>query len=89
MALGAKKSRLYKLLIKDAIAPLMIGLGCAIIITIALFSQYHEALSPWLTFDLKFALPALILTLAIALLASFRPMQKIIKERPMKALRNE
>ena len=89
MALGAKKSRLYKLLIKDAIAPLMIGLSCAIIITIALFSQYHEALSPWLTFDLKFALPALILTLAIALLASFRPMQKIIKERPMKALRNE
>ncbi len=89
MALGAKKSRLYKLLIKDAIAPLMIGLSCAIIITIIVFGQYKMALSPWLTFDIKFALPALVLTLVIALLASFRPMQKIIKERPMKALRNE
>jgi len=89
MALGAKKSRLYKLLVKDAIAPLMIGLSCAIIITIAIFSQYYEALSPWLTFDVTFAVPALVLTLVIALLASFRPMQKIIKERPMKALRNE
>ena len=89
MALGAKKSRLYKLLVKDAITPIMIGLCCAILITILLFSQYHAALSPWLTFDIKFILPALILTLTIALLASFRPMQKIIKERPMKALRNE
>ncbi len=89
MALGAKKSRLYKLLIKDAIAPLMIGLSCAIIISILVFSQYKVPLSPWLTFDIKFALPALVLTLVIALYASFRPMQKIIKERPMKALRNE
>jgi len=89
MALGAKKVRLYKLLVKDAIAPLMIGLSCAILITIIIFSQYYEALSLWLTFDLKFALPALILTLGVALLASFRPMQKIIKESPVKALRNE
>ncbi len=89
MALGAKKAKLYKLLIKDAIMPLIIGICIAIVLTSVIYSQYQAVLSPWLTFDVKLAIPALLLTLIIAFAASFRPMHKIIKSSPMKALRND
>ncbi|PKI12596.1 ABC transporter permease [Colwellia sp. 12G3] len=89
MALGAKKARLYKLLIKDAIVPLLLGVVLANIITLVIYNQFKASLSPWLTFDISFALPAILISTSIAIYASIRPMQKIIKARPMKALRNE
>jgi len=89
MALGAKKSRLYKLLVKDAILPLSLGLICSIVITSLIYGQYAVTLSAWLTFDIKLAMLAVAVTILVALLASFRPMQKVISSRPMAALRNE
>ena len=89
MALGAKKSKLYKLLIKDAIVPLFIGAACAILGAIAIYSLYRPTLSSWLSFDIMLAAPAVVITLLIALIASIRPMQRIIKAQPMAALRNE
>ena len=89
MALGAKKARLYKLLIKDAIVPLLLGVVLANIIILVIYNQFYQSLSPWLSFDIRFALPAILLSTGIAIYASIRPMQKIIKARPMKALRNE
>ncbi len=89
MALGAKKAKLYKLLIKDAIVPLLLGVVLANIITLVIYNQFNESLSPWLSFDISFVLPAILLSTSIAIYASIRPMQKIIKARPMKALRNE
>ena len=89
MALGAKKARLYKLLIKDAIVPLLLGVVLANIIILVIYNQFYQSLSPWLSFDIRFVLPAILLSTGIAIYASIRPMQKIIKARPMKALRNE
>jgi len=89
MALGAKKAKLYKLLIKDAIVPLLLGVILASVITLIIYNQFYQALSPWLSFDISFALPAILISTGIAIYASIRPMQKIIKARPMKALRNE
>ncbi|MEW6982700.1 ABC transporter permease [Colwelliaceae bacterium 6471] len=89
MALGAKRSRLYKLLVKDAVAPLLIGVCLAVVITAIIYSQFSVTLSQWLSFNFVFAIPAVMITTLIALMASFRPMQSIIKSRPMKALRNE
>jgi predicted permease len=89
MALGAKKAKLYKLLVKDAIVPLLLGVILANLITLIIYNQFYESLSPWLTFDISFVLPAILISTGIAIYASIRPMQKIIKARPMKALRNE
>jgi len=89
MALGAKKAKLYKLLVKDAIVPLLLGVILANLITLVIYNQFYESLSPWLTFDISFVLPAILISTSIAIYASIRPMQKIIKARPMKALRNE
>lgn len=89
MALGAKKAKLYKLLVTEAIMPLLIGVIIANLITLIIYNQFYQKLSPWLTFDISFALPAILISTSIAIYASIRPMQKIIKARPMKALRNE
>jgi len=89
MALGAKASRLYKLLIKDAIVPLAIGLLFAILTTAFLYSQYQSTLENWLSFDITLAVIAVLLTIVVALIASIRPMQTVINSRPMAALRNE
>ena len=89
MALGAKKAKLYKLLVKDAIVPLLLGVVLANLIIMVIYVQYSESLATWLIFDISFALPAIVISTSIAIFASIRPMQKIIKEKPMKALRNE
>lgn len=89
MALGAKKAKLYKLLIKDAIVPLLLGVIFANIFILMIYNNFYQKLSPWLSFDIMFALPAIILSTSIAIYASIRPMQKIIKAKPMKSLRNE
>ena len=89
MALGAKSGRLYKLLISEALLPLVLGLSLAILVTYIIYIRFTEALSLWLSFDPKLAIVALLVTVLVALVASFRPMQKVIKSRPMAALRNE
>lgn len=89
MALGAKRKRLYGLLVKDAVAPLVSGLLMAILATLLLYQFFGHVLSNWLTFDPGLMLVAVIFTTVVAGIASFRPMQKIIISRPMAALRNE
>ncbi|MCP4988924.1 MAG: FtsX-like permease family protein [Colwellia sp.] len=89
MALGAKKAKLYKLLVKEAVMPLLIGVIIANLITLIIYNRFYQKLSLWLTFDISFALPAILISTSIAIYASIRPMQKIIQARPMKALRNE
>jgi predicted permease len=89
MALGAKKARLYGLLVKDALMPLAVGIVLAISAVTGIYYAYGAQLTSWLSFEFGLAIPVLLLTIAIALMASYRPMQKIIKNKPMRALRNE
>ncbi len=89
MALGAKKARLYNLLVKDALMPLAVGIVLAISAVAGIYYAYGAQLTSWLSFEFGLAIPVLLLTIAIALMASYRPMQKIIKNKPMRALRNE
>jgi predicted permease len=89
MALGAKKARLYNLLVKDALMPLAVGIALAISAVAGIYYAYGAQLTSWLSFEFGLAIPVLLLTIAIALMASYRPMQKIIKNKPMRALRNE
>jgi macrolide transport system ATP-binding/permease protein len=89
MALGAKKSRLYSMLIATALVPLAAGLCFALALTSLVYRLYAGALSPWLSVDIRLAVAAVLVTLAVALWASFRPMQRLVKGQPMQALRSE
>ena len=89
MALGAKKKTLYKLLLSAAILPISVGLLLAVLTALIIYQNYSENLMLWLNYDIYLAAPAVLLTFAIAIFAGFRPMQLIIKQQPMRALRND
>ena len=89
MALGAKKKTLYLHLLSSAIYPISIGFSIAVVASIIIYHTYNTSLTAWLSYDIYIALPALLITLGVAFFACFRPMQLIIKQQPMRALRNE
>lgn len=89
MALGAKKARLFKLMGKEAITPVLIGFTLALIIVVAGYFILQEQLISWLILDVRLQLMAWFITLIIAMFACFRPLLLLIKAKPMAALRNE
>lgn len=89
MAVGAKVSHLYKLLAKETMLPLFIGIIAAIAISTVVYTVLQETLTAWLSFDVTLVSTGILFTLVIALVAGFRPLNRVIKSEPMKALRNE
>lgn len=89
MAVGAKVSHLYKLLVKETMLPLVSGVIAAMVISIVVYLGLQETLNNWLRFDVTLVSFGVLFTLAVALIASFRPLNRVIKSEPMKALRNE
>ncbi|MDQ9092150.1 ABC transporter permease [Pseudoalteromonas haloplanktis] len=89
MALGAKKARLFKLMSKEAVLPVLIGFILALSVMIAGYHSLQEQLVSWLILDVRLQLLAWFITLIIAMFACFRPLLLLIKAKPMAALRNE
>lgn len=89
MSVGAKVSHLYKLLAKETILPLMLGVVAALVISLGGYFALQETLNTWLRFDVTLVSIGVMFTIAVALIASFRPLNRVIKSEPMKALRNE
>ncbi|HEA16428.1 MAG TPA: FtsX-like permease family protein [Pseudoalteromonas prydzensis] len=89
MALGAKKVRLFKLMSKEAVIPVLVGFALAIIIVFAGYFILQEQLISWLIMDVRLQLMAWTITLMIAMIACFRPLLLLIKAKPMAALRND
>ncbi len=89
MAVGAKVSHLYKLLAKETMLPLFIGIIAAIAISTIVYTVLQETLTAWLSFDATLVAIGILFTLVVALVAGFRPLNRVIKSEPMKALRNE
>lgn len=89
MALGAKKARLFKLMSKEAVLPVLIGFILALSVMIVGYHSLQEQLVSWLILDVRLQLMAWFITLIIAMFACFRPLLLLIKAKPMAALRNE
>ncbi len=89
MALGAKKARLFKLMSKEAVLPVLIGFILALSVMIVGYHSLQEQLISWLILDVRLQLMAWFITLIIAMFACFRPLLLLIKAKPMAALRNE
>ena len=89
MALGAKAGHLYRLLARDVLVPITIGASLATTLTLSILSYYQEQLTLWLSYSPLFAIPAVLLTLLCAALSGYWPMHKVLKHKPMHALRNE
>lgn len=89
MALGAKANRLYRLLGRDVMVPLFSGSLVASALTLLVLKLQSQQLAQWLAMSPAFAVPAVLLSLGIALLSGYWPMRNVLKRQPMHALRNE
>ena len=89
MALGAKKQRLYRLMGRESLVPVAMGMVFSGVIVAAVLVLFRKQLDPWMTADLPYMLVAVVITLAIALIASALPVRALLKGNPIAALRNE
>ena len=89
MALGAKRKRIINMVLKDAFNPILIGLGISLMLSVLLYgiasNQFAQLGQP----DIIQVSASLILLMIFSLLACYLPVNSIVKQDPVKALRNE
>ncbi|WMO14239.1 ABC transporter permease [Pseudoalteromonas piscicida] len=85
MALGAKKQRLYRLLLSDTIAPMLVAMLAAIMVVAGF---YMSVSSDWLLAKSSWLLVVIVTMLAFALATAIYPMRQLINSTPMRALKH-
>lgn len=89
MALGAKKKRIIAMVLKDAMNPILIGLGISLLLSIVLYGLANSQVSGLIQPDAVQVGASLVLLLVFSLLACYLPVNNIVRSDPIKALRNE
>jgi predicted permease len=89
MALGARTPEIIKLVIKDNMLPISIGIGLSLTLTFVIYFFAKESINSFNELPilpLLITLPTLVIT---ALFASYLPVRKMLLQDPVKALRSE
>jgi predicted permease len=89
MALGAKRKRIIDMVLKDALKPILMGLGFSVLFSILLYGVANNQITELGQLDILQVSLSLVLLLFFSLLACFIPVNTIIKQDPTKALRND
>ena len=89
MALGAKRKRIINLVLKDALKPVILGLCASLLLAVLIYqiamNQIEHLGSP----DAIQVIFSLLLLLGFSFLACFIPVNSMVKQDPVKALRDE
>jgi len=89
MALGAKRKRIINLVLKDALKPVMLGLCASLLFAVLIYqvaiNQIEHLGSP----DAIQIIMSLLLLLVFSFIACFIPVTSMVKQDPVKALRDE
>jgi predicted permease len=89
MAVGARTQEIIRLVIKDNMLPISIGIALSFVLTLVIYFFGKDTISSFNELPilpLLLTLPILVIT---ALFASYIPLRKMLKHDPVKALRNE
>ena len=89
MSLGAKRKRVINLVLKDALKPILAGLMVSLLLSGLIYGIALAQITQLPQPDILQTITSLVLLLLFSLLASFIPVNNIIKQDPIKALRNE
>lgn len=89
MALGARPSDLTRLLVKQSMLLVFIGLAIGLAASFALVHLIKTMLFGISATDPTAMASAAVLLLVIGLIASYFPVRRAVKQDPMRALRNE
>ncbi|MEW6983717.1 ABC transporter permease [Colwelliaceae bacterium 6471] len=89
LALGAKTHRIIKMILRENLTPVFLGLGVSGIITILTYMLLRQELTVTIELNILAILSTIPIMLFVALSACYLPAQKVVNEDPVKALRNE
>lgn len=89
LALGAKTGLLMKMVLKESFRPVLQGLVSSAVVVMAIYFVAWQWFAMTIPLDIVTILIALCIMLAVACLACYLPVKKVIMDDPVKALRNE
>lgn len=86
IALGAKRRRIYQLVMQDALMPLFAGLITAVCICALVYLTFEATLEQWLSFNLIFMILILAMIMGVGAYACSRPVYRLLQQKPMAVL---
>jgi len=89
MALGAKRKRIINLVLKDALKPVMLGLCASFLFAVLIYQIAINQIEHLGTPDVIQIVFSLLLLMGFSFIACFIPVKSMVKQDPVKALRDE
>ena len=89
LAMGAKTHRVQKMVIKENIKPILYGIAVSAGLTTLIYLIARQQLATEIEFNLFAILGTIPVMLLVSFIACYLPVNKVINEDPIKALRNE
>ena len=89
LAMGAKTHRVKKMVIKENIKPILYGIAVSAGLTTLIYLIARQQLATEIEFNLFAILGTIPVMLLVSFIACYLPVNKVINEDPIKALRNE
>jgi putative ABC transport system permease protein len=89
LALGAKTHRLLNMVLKENIKPVLYGIGLSAIFSVILYLILRQQLASSVEINVLAIISTIPIMLMISLFACYLPVNRVIKQDPIKALRNE
>jgi putative ABC transport system permease protein len=89
LSLGAKTQRVTAMVIKENLKPIFYGIGVSAILSALIFLIVRQQTSIMIDINIFAVLAVLPVMLTVAYIACYLPVNKVIAEDPIKALRNE
>lgn len=89
LALGAMRKRIINMVLKDAFKPVLIGLGISFLLSLLSYGLAKSTIAQLGNPDVLQVSFSLVLLLLFSLLACYLPVNRMVRQDPIKALRNE
>jgi len=89
MAIGAKRKRIINLVLKDALKPVILGLCASLLFAVLIYQVAINQIEHLGQPDVIQIILSLLLLLGFSFIACFIPVTSMVKQDPVKALRNE
>jgi putative ABC transport system permease protein len=89
LAMGAKTHRVQQMVIKENIQPILYGISLSAGLTAFIYLIARQQLTVDIEFNLFAILSTIPMMLLVSFIACYLPVNKVINEDPVKALRNE
>jgi len=89
LAMGAKTHSVQKMVIKENIKPIVFGIAVSASLTTLIYLIARQQLTTDIEFNILAILSTVPLMIFVSFIACYLPVNKVINEDPVKALRNE